>query len=191
MKLNRLLAGSALVAALALSAVSANATSLFYNFTWSDAFGSSAVGQIITDGTDGTAPSPNVTNVTGTQTVGAVTSAIFGTSPYAVADNRFLDPVGGSGQRFTISGVSYATLSLGAFNMFWNGGNFDVSSNVDPGGYVSSGHPMDFRVGTAGLTSETAGAVPEPTSWALMIVGFGGVGATLRRRRQHRTVALA
>jgi choice-of-anchor C domain-containing protein len=26
--------------------------------------------------------------------------------------------------------------------------------------------------------------VPEPAAWALMIVGFGGVGATLRRRRQ-------
>jgi hypothetical protein len=27
-------------------------------------------------------------------------------------------------------------------------------------------------------------AVPEPATWAMMILGFGGVGATLRRRRQ-------
>lgn len=27
-------------------------------------------------------------------------------------------------------------------------------------------------------------AVPEPATWAMMIVGFGGIGATLRRRRQ-------
>ena len=27
-------------------------------------------------------------------------------------------------------------------------------------------------------------AVPEPASWALMLVGFGGVGGVLRRRRQ-------
>jgi len=27
-------------------------------------------------------------------------------------------------------------------------------------------------------------AVPEPTSWALMIMGFGLAGATLRRRRR-------
>ncbi|UAK26431.1 PEPxxWA-CTERM sorting domain-containing protein [Sphingomonas nostoxanthinifaciens] len=26
-------------------------------------------------------------------------------------------------------------------------------------------------------------AVPEPASWALMLAGFGAVGATLRRRR--------
>lgn len=33
-----------------------------------------------------------------------------------------------------------------------------------------------------------AGAVPEPASWALMLVGFGGLGVALRRRR---TVAVA
>jgi hypothetical protein len=26
-------------------------------------------------------------------------------------------------------------------------------------------------------------AVPEPATWAMMIVGFGGVGALMRRRR--------
>jgi hypothetical protein len=30
---------------------------------------------------------------------------------------------------------------------------------------------------------------PEPASWALMLVGFGALGAALRRRR--RTTALA
>ncbi|HEX7944190.1 MAG TPA: PEPxxWA-CTERM sorting domain-containing protein [Phenylobacterium sp.] len=34
-----------------------------------------------------------------------------------------------------------------------------------------------------------SGAVPEPAAWALMILGFGGVGVTLRRTR--RTTALA
>jgi hypothetical protein len=27
-------------------------------------------------------------------------------------------------------------------------------------------------------------AVPEPTSWALMLLGFGGMGAMLRSRRR-------
>ncbi len=31
-----------------------------------------------------------------------------------------------------------------------------------------------------------AGGVPEPASWALMILGFGAVGATLRRRDRHK-----
>lgn len=33
------------------------------------------------------------------------------------------------------------------------------------------------------LIQQGTGAVPEPASWALMIVGFGGAGAMLRRRR--------
>lgn len=32
-------------------------------------------------------------------------------------------------------------------------------------------------------------AVPEPASWALMIVGFGGVGALMRRRRETHAAA--
>lgn len=32
----------------------------------------------------------------------------------------------------------------------------------------------------------TSGGVPEPAAWALMIVGFGGVGGLLRRRRARR-----
>jgi hypothetical protein len=44
---------------------------------------------------------------------------------------------------------------------------------------------FDF-LGVNGVT----GAVPEPATWALMIVGFGAVGATMRRRRT-KTVSYA
>ncbi len=37
-----------------------------------------------------------------------------------------------------------------------------------------------------------AGGVPEPSTWALMIAGFGGIGLAMRRRRrQSRAAALA
>ncbi|MEW5684712.1 MAG: PEPxxWA-CTERM sorting domain-containing protein [Pseudomonadota bacterium] len=42
---------------------------------------------------------------------------------------------------------------------------------------------------TATTTGQFAAAVPEPTTWALMIMGFGGAGAMLRNRR--RALALA
>jgi hypothetical protein len=45
------------------------------------------------------------------------------------------------------------------------------------------------RGALTGLTIGTEGGVPEPMSWALMIVGFAGVGATLRRRRPARVLA--
>jgi hypothetical protein len=37
--------------------------------------------------------------------------------------------------------------------------------------------------GGGGDTPIVPGAAPEPSSWALMILGFGGIGASLRRRR--------
>lgn len=45
----------------------------------------------------------------------------------------------------------------------------------------------DSRLGTAALTSAPAtgaGAVPEPSSWAMMVGGFGLLGGTLRRGRR-------
>ena len=33
------------------------------------------------------------------------------------------------------------------------------------------------------------GGVPEPAAWALMLVGFGGLGAALRHRRRRLAVA--
>ncbi len=50
---------------------------------------------------------------------------------------------------------------------------FDVS--VD-------GTPLTF-------TLDTSGGIPEPASWALMIAGFGGVGAALRSRRRPALAA--
>lgn len=46
--------------------------------------------------------------------------------------------------------------------------------------------------GTLGVTYtyDTAGAVPEPATWAMMILGFGGVAGALRRRRFPRRMAM-
>ncbi len=39
-----------------------------------------------------------------------------------------------------------------------------------------------------GIGNGAAGAVPEPSSWGLMLIGFGVVGASLRNRRQRSAV---
>jgi hypothetical protein len=36
------------------------------------------------------------------------------------------------------------------------------------------------------LTTTVINAVPEPSTWALMILGFGGIGAMARRNRKLR-----
>lgn len=71
----------------------------------------------------------------------------------------------------TTPGVFFS--QTGSFNLTANGslqvGLFDTTG-------VASGN--DFAVDNIRVTS-----VPEPMTWALMIMGFAGVGATLRRRR--------
>jgi hypothetical protein len=42
----------------------------------------------------------------------------------------------------------------------------------------------NVRYGTPTLRIETTtGAVPEPTTWALLLMGFGGIGLAMRRQR--------
>jgi hypothetical protein len=48
----------------------------------------------------------------------------------------------------------------------------------------------DIRAGGDVFNFEVGGGVPEPASWAMMIVGLGGVGAIVRRR-QKASLALA
>ncbi|WP_394270574.1 PEPxxWA-CTERM sorting domain-containing protein [Qipengyuania sp.] len=50
--------------------------------------------------------------------------------------------------------------------------------------------PDGFKIGTIGF-SPVSGAVPEPSTWAFMLLGFGFAGAAMRRRKgqQVRTNA--
>ena len=43
----------------------------------------------------------------------------------------------------------------------------------------------------ATLTSPTFLGIPEPATWAMMLMGFGGMGAVLRRNRRQARAALA
>jgi hypothetical protein len=59
---------------------------------------------------------------------------------------------------------------------------YDFVSTVAAGG-TSGGNVL--------LKSLTVTPVPEPSAWALMLVGFGGLGAMSRRRRARASAAMA
>lgn len=68
-------------------------------------------------------------------------------------------------------------------NFYDTDGTFDqvvFSEAPQIGGYESDNHTVGFFTSQGG----TPIAVPEPTSWALMLLGFGGLGSVLRARRR-------
>jgi len=65
-------------------------------------------------------------------------------------------------------------------NFFDTDGVFDTvtfSETLANAGYESDNHTVGF------FTEESGTPVPEPATWAMMILGFGAVGAVTRRRR--------
>ena len=63
--------------------------------------------------------------------------------------------------------------------------DFDLTYVGDPDGHYLSTHRWGFDFGYASpaMWGGTWSAVPEPTAWGLLFIGFGFVGMTARRRR--------
>jgi len=118
--------------------------------------------------------SDNVLLLGGTFTGFWITGITSG--PQANSGN-FTSPQPGSVQLYS------DVADLSGINWFNAGFAF---SNATPQYSVDGGQLSDFSASS--LAGTFGGAVPEPGTWALMIMGFGGAGAMLRSRR--RTLAL-
>jgi hypothetical protein len=95
-------------------------------------------------------------------------------------------PVSGDQFRTTIR-VSEGTIYSKTRDSRTTTSYFAYPRYVEFGGQVSGTSPVGYT-----LTITSAGGVPEPDSWALMITGFGMIGAGLRRaRRLQRQMRLA
>lgn len=97
---------------------------------------------------------------------------------------------GGGTEAFTGTDLTTATA---AFDLA-NGNQTASSSN---GRYTFNftapvtGVRLDSSQNSFEISNIGAVAVPEPATWGLMIVGFGGIGAVLRRRQSMGSVATA
>jgi len=103
---------------------------------------------------------------------------------------------------FAPASAAIANVSGNGTNVTWAGGHVNISTPID---LVAGQNTLTFayhaltqdHAGWQGMGDEGwgvqdvlvtaadrgAGGVPEPASWALMITGFGALGAVLRRRR--------
>lgn len=84
---------------------------------------------------------------------------------------------GGTSQ--TIGGLNLALTGFA-----WDRGSADI---VTANAVGEGGDPNDYT----GLFRFTSTAVPEPTTWALFILGFGAIGGAMRRRSGKVRVAKA
>jgi hypothetical protein len=143
-------------------------------------------------------------------TVGGLPTAQSGTFSVAYNDANPSAPFTLTGLNLTIGSTLFTTAntwvlqSPGGFNIA--GGfqfqGFSVLEGTDDFtlSFVTSGGqlvPYFFESTRAGLTgigssdvahglavTQLTGAVPEPATWAMMILGFGGIGFAMRRRRK-------
>ncbi|MDB5436644.1 MAG: hypothetical protein JWR47_2901 [Phenylobacterium sp.] len=109
------------------------------------------------------------------QAAGSTSAAGFGTFDYVINLPKGSDDP--SSFSFKATGAGPLTLdfnTVGANQIYFTTDIFGANGNT----------------GNIGAILQTGGGVPEPASWALMLVGFGGLGAALRHRRRQ-TLALA
>lgn len=77
--------------------------------------------------------------------------------------------------------VSGSTVSA-AFTFNWS--ESLGAGDTDHTGTVTLSPSATYSNGTYARFSLVNAAVPEPATWAMMLVGFGGIGFAMRRRRQ-------
>jgi hypothetical protein len=172
------------IAAILAAAAPASAARTFtFNYSGSITSGIGSGTAVVTNGTFTTTDA--ATNVGGRDalTVTGVTGARNGVSIAGLAPD-FPVQFGGadnylflSGLPFSDFGVSFS-LADGSFANFFNDGG-------EVGEYAATNLTGDQnRTNGLGVFtfSEVTGGVPEPATWALMIGGFGLVGAATRRR---------
>ncbi|WP_426169194.1 PEPxxWA-CTERM sorting domain-containing protein [Sandarakinorhabdus sp. DWP1-3-1] len=191
-------------AAMALTAATAGHAAVT-TYTSSSAFAAAVSGAVTEDFEDSTL----VSGLSFTSTVGSIGGGLFNDRPvkneadttffFAGGTNAFggifnLDPGGrGQGLEFTLNLTGGGTEVAGriqyeapGFFGFTSTNSFD---SVTWRGFDDiNGSAETFNLDNAMFGSVSA-AVPEPASWALMIVGFGIVGVGMRSRRQATIAA--
>jgi hypothetical protein len=107
-------------------------------------------------------------------------------TPGAPVEGRFDVSINGGAATFT--GITLSQPNLNGFTI--SGGTLQrLDFTFRPG--VADAKQFRLRVGDDDNNGAGGGAVPEPAAWALMIMGFGGVGGVIRRRRMMGAGAAA
>lgn len=172
----------------------ANGSSFITGWTVSSSSGDIVLGQTVTGDGHSAADGTYFVDLSGfgasspdgalNQTIHTVAGATYAFSMDLGSSN--------SGTIFASVGGSLLTLTSGAaFSVgseSWTpwSGTFTGGANHNPLLTIGNGTPgsqIDFLDNVSIVQTGGGSGAPEPAGWALMILGFGGVGASMRRRR--------
>jgi hypothetical protein len=179
---------SALVAGVAAFCAPAQAKVWDFSFSGSEDASISGSGTLTTGATG----SPyTVTGATGAITDPSGTFTISGLSGYAAADNLLYFPPSAGSWYVSFGGISFTTSGGPDFNLGGVGtdaSQFNVlnDSVLDPGGFAVSGGQT---VGSYNITLSVT-PVPELSTWAMLGLGFAGLGLVGVRGRKAVAAAL-
>ena len=129
----------------------------------------------------------------------------LGTASSVTAESLFYQFVAGCGATFTTPNCggsgSYVLRTLEAFGNTYSANAFVSAFGVGNGGGAGTSFSafadnlaLTTTAGTNSVNfaaASIAGAVPEPGTWAMMLIGFGAMGVSLRRRRRTNTLLQA
>ena len=117
-----------------------------------------------------------ITGITGTFNGSSITSLIAGlfgsNNIYYTSGPSFVDG----------SGLGFGTAAGNSVNLFYQSSASSYRINTL--------NPFGSTFVSASSSQVAAAAVPEPATWAMMLVGFAGIGLAARRR-SRRTVQFA
>ncbi|TRW15343.1 DUF4394 domain-containing protein [Glacieibacterium frigidum] len=151
-----------------------------------------ATGATIVDGTISAPGAEALVGVAYTNSrAGATTTTLYALDASGNELLRSDNPNAGTYVNTNLAGVAFGPLGVtlgggnsvgfdisgGTGDAFFNVGSSLYALNLTTGAATSIG-----TVGAGSLIGLTAASVPEPAAWALMIGGFGLVGAAMRRR---------
>jgi hypothetical protein len=182
-KIGILLATCALFAA----TTTVPAAAAVYDFTYTGALSGNLV--ITTSDTLDAVGGFDITSVTGT----------FGGAGITGLFNNPNQPLNSSTGTFTWDNVLFPS-GVQVFDRYGiafttANGTFNIFDAIADGGNTDAAAPYGLIVGETGVetfgTGTIAAAVPEPSTWAMMILGFAGVGFMAYRRKLNRALMAA
>ncbi len=166
-------------------------------------YGASSGGGVLTGSTEGGNAFPTVAGMTATFSsghngvelffsdtapLGSYPITIYGAGGAVLASINIaaadILPPGYGGGTFPPAGTSPLP---GIFVGYTSATNNIFGIGVGPGAASNDA----FAIDDLRFTTSGGGVIPEPTTWAMMVIGFGGVGAMIRRRHRSARTALA